>query len=100
MKVVIINRPKSAPPLEAMPALIAGVGAWVEKYGPRMEALYFFAAGGGFGVLDVEDSAEVFKMMAEYPFTNYADVEVRAVVGPETAVQALQEVHAAASSAG
>ena len=93
MKIVITNRPKSAPPLEAMPQLLAGLGAWVEKYGPRFESLYFFAAGGGFGVLEVEDSWEVLAMMAEYPFTNFADVEVRAVVDAATAVGALQGIH-------
>ena len=93
MKIAITNRPKSAPPLEAMPQLLQGLGAWVEKYGSRFEFLYFYAAGGGFGVIEVDEAAEVFAMMAEYPFTNYAEVDIRAVVDAATAVGALQGIH-------
>ena len=95
MKIAIIYRPKTPPPLDALPDMIDGMSAWVEQHAAKMETLYFFASGGGFGVLDIDDAAQAHRLMAEHPFTQYADVEVRPVVDPETALATLQEVAAA-----
>ena len=95
MKLAIIYRPKTPAPLDAMPDMIGGMSAWVEQHAAKMETLYFFAGGGGFGVLDIDDAADAYRLMAEHPFTQYADVEVRPVVDPETALRTLQEVAAA-----
>jgi hypothetical protein len=92
MKIAVTYRPKTPPPADAMPELFQGVGEWIKNYGDRFEVLYFFAGGGGFGVADIDDSAEVQRMMAEHPFTMYSDVETRAVVDAETALKQLQEV--------
>jgi hypothetical protein len=74
---------------------MAGLGAWVEKYGSRMSTLEFFIAGGGMGVIDIDDSAELHRMLAEHPFTPFADVEIRPVVAPAMEMANLQEVYAA-----
>jgi hypothetical protein len=94
MRVAIIYRPKSPAPPELLPQFLEGVSAWVDKYGGRMSTLEFFAGGGGFGVIDVDDSAEVQRIMAENPFTAYSEVEVRPVVDPGTAIGTLREVFA------
>ena len=92
MKVAIIYRPKTPPPLDALPEMLGGMGAWVEQHAAKMETLYFFAGGGGLGILDIDDAADAYRLMAEHPFTFYADVEVRPVVDPGTALRTLQEV--------
>ncbi len=94
MKLMVTYRPKQAPPPAEMPGMFARLAQWVETYGPQMETLYFFAGGGGFGVIDLDDSAAVQRMMAEHPFTPYADVEIRAVVPAADALATLREVFA------
>ncbi len=91
MKLAIIYRPKTPPPMEAAQGMFEGMGQWLQTYQDRMDMVYFFAAGGGFGVIDVDDSADLQKMLAEHPFTPYADVEVRPVVDAQTALRNLQE---------
>ena len=95
MRVAVIYRPKHAPPFELMPQLMQGMAEWVGRYQDRMETTYFFVGGGGFGVLDVDDSTELQRMVAEHPFTPFSDVEIRPVVDPGTALKTLQEVVAA-----
>ncbi len=100
MRVAIIYRPKSPAPLEAIPQFMQALTAWVDKYSGRMSTLEFFAAGGGFAVIDVDDSADLFRITAENPFTPFSEVEVRPVVDPHTALATLQDVFAGMASGG
>ena len=100
MRVAVIYRPKNAPPPEHMPQMMQGMAEWVSRYQDRMETIYFFAGGGGFGVLDIDDSTELQRILAEHPFTPFADVEIRPVVEPGTALKTLQEVFAARAQTG
>jgi hypothetical protein len=97
MRVAIIYRPRDAVPAEALPTLMEGMGAWLQKHGARFETLEFFVAGGGFGVIDIADSAELHVLAAEHPFTAYSDVEVRPVVPPGQAMENLRQAFAARS---
>jgi len=81
--------------------LMGAMGEWVEKYGKRFSTLEFFVAGGGFGVIDVEDSSELHRIAAENPFTPFSEVEIRPVVEPSAAMAITSEVFAAhAQTAG
>ena len=100
MRVAVIYRPRNAPPFELMPQLIQRMTEWVGRYQERAEMTYFFVGGGGFGVIDIDDSAELQRMLAEHPFTPFADVEIRPVVDPDTALKALQGVFAAGGQTG
>jgi hypothetical protein len=73
------------------------MGAWLAEHQSRFSTLEFFVGGGGFGVLDVSDSAELQKMVAANPFSPFSDVEIRPVVEPGQAMQILQEAFAQAS---
>jgi hypothetical protein len=75
--------------------LFGAMGQWVEKYGQRFSTLEFFVGGGGFGVIDVDDSAELQRIAAENPFTPFSDVEIRPVVEPGAALAIVSEVLAA-----
>jgi muconolactone delta-isomerase len=65
-----------------------------------METMEFFIGGGGFGVIDIDDSAELQRIIAEHPFTLFADVEIRPVVDPDTGLRTLQDAFAARAGAG
>lgn len=98
MRVAIIYRPKSPPPPEAFPQLLQRLGSWVDKHGGRMSTLEFFTGGGGLGVIDLDDSAELHRIMADNPFTPFSDVEVRPVLDPQTAMATWSEVFAEMAS--
>ena len=95
MRVAVIYRPKHPVPREAIPMMVDAMAAWAEKYGPRFSTLEFFVAGGGFGVIDIDDSAELNRMTAENPFTTFSEVEIRPVVDPAVGLATLREAFAA-----
>jgi hypothetical protein len=99
VRVAVIYRPRNPPPLEAIPMLAAGLGQWLEKYGKRFSTIEFFVAGGGLGVIDIDDSAELNRMTAENPFTPFSEVEIRPVVDPSVALATMAEVYAARAKA-
>jgi hypothetical protein len=69
MRVAIIYRPKNTPPRERAAELIQRLADWTARSQDRAESTYFFAAGGGFAVMDIDDSAELQRMLTEHPFT-------------------------------
>jgi hypothetical protein len=99
VRVAVIYRPRNVPPLEEFPMLMGAMGQWVENYGERFSTLEFFVGGGGFGVIDVDDSAELQRIAAENPFTPFSEVEIRPVVEPGTALGILGEAFAARAQA-
>ena len=95
MRVAVIYRPRNTPPMEAFPMLMGAMGEWFAKYGERFTALEFFVGGGGFGVLEIDDSAELQRISAENPFTPFSEVEIRPIVEPGAAIAILSEAFAA-----
>ena len=94
MRVAIISTPRTSPPPEALPELLGAMSEWVNRYRDRMEHLDFFVGGGGTGVIDVDDSLELTRIMAEMPFTPFSDLEIRPVADPGAALRVLQEAFA------
>lgn len=91
MKMVVIYRPRTTPPLEAMGGMFEGMRQWLDAHEGTFDNVYFFVGGGGFGVGDFDDSDEVMRMAAEHPFTVFSDVEIRPIVEAGAGLQALQE---------
>jgi len=91
MKFAIIYRPKHPPPPDAMPELLSAMGEWMQTNGSKAEALHFFVGGGGFGIFETDDAAELSAMISSHPFTPYSDVEIKATLDPATAMTVLQE---------
>ena len=100
MRVAVIYRPRDPAPPDAIPMLMAGMDAWLEKYGRRFSTIEFFVAGGGFGVIDVDDSAELHRIAADNPFTPFSEVEIRPVIEPARAMANLREAFAAMGAGG
>jgi hypothetical protein len=98
MRVAVIYRPKSPAPPEAAPFMLERLRGWCDKHAPSFSALEFFMGGGGLGILDIDNSAELHRMIAENPFTPYSDVEIRPVLDPGTALDTMGEVMAAAAA--
>jgi hypothetical protein len=99
MRAALIWRPRNAAPPEAFPALMGALGQWVERHSSRFSTLEFFVIGGGLGITDVDDSAELLRIVAENPFTPYMDVDIMPVVDPGTGMQAYGELASALSAA-
>lgn len=99
MRVAVIYRPRSAASPEVAPMLMESLGQWVERYSKRFSTIEFFVIGGGLVLMDIDDSTELQRIMAENPFTPYMDVEVMPVVDPGTAMATYAETFAAFAAA-
>jgi hypothetical protein len=75
-----------------LPMMLEGTTMWLDKYGERFTSLWWFAQGGGVGISEVMDEAELLRMMAEHPFTAYCDVEVQICVDPRTGVDSYKAI--------
>lgn len=95
MKIAVIYRPRNAPPPELVPGLLEGTRQWLDSHAARFEQVYFFTNGGGFGVIDADDSTELMRLSAEHPFTPFSDVEIRPVLEADEALGTLQQAFAA-----
>jgi hypothetical protein len=104
MHVCVTYKPATAPPPEMLPMLVEGTRQWLDRYGQQFDTLWWFAQGGGIGVMETSDESELMRMMAEHPFTPYSDVDVQICVDPRTGIdtfgQVLKERMAAMQAAG
>lgn len=91
MRMIVIYRPRTTPPPEAMAGMFEGVRAWIENHQGKFEQVQFFVGGGGYGVGDFDSSEDLMQIAAEHPFTPFSDVETRPVVAAEEALRMLQE---------
>ena len=91
MKVLVTARPKFPIPPDQFGALTQGFVAWRERYRPKMESFYFFAGkGGGCGILDAADEAELSQIMLEWPFAFFSEIDIEPVVDGVVGLKQLQ----------
>ena len=91
MRLAVIYRRNSVPPPDMLPQLMERLAGWTAEHQHRFSVLEFFVGGGGFGVLEVNDSADLERMIAAHPFTLFSDIEIRPVVEPSLGLQLLRE---------
>ncbi len=92
MRVLVIARPKHFVPPEQLSTLVQAFSDWREQYRSQMEVFEFFAgAGGGFAVLNVPDEATLQRIVMEYPFNPYNDLEARPILDGDTALRQWQD---------
>jgi hypothetical protein len=88
MRALVVGTPQFQIPPDQLPGIIEGALSWHERYQDKLEAFGTFPGGGGFGVIEVADEAELNQVILEMPFSWFSNVEVRPFV---TGVQGLQQ---------
>ena len=87
MRFLVIQTPKYPLPLEEIPALLAAEREWYDRNREHLEAYGWFADTGGFGLVDVPDAETLSRLNREHPFARSADIQMRAVIDADIAVQ-------------
>lgn len=95
MRFLVIGTPKFPAPPEMVPTLIDAAEEWQKRYSGKLETFGLFPGGGGFGIADVSDEAELHRMLVEMPFTPFSDYEIKVVVDAPTAWGQAREAFAA-----
>jgi muconolactone delta-isomerase len=95
MRFLVIATTKFPAPPEMVPALIDAGEKWQASYTDKLEAFGLFPGGGGFGIADVSDEAELHRIILENPFTPFSDYEIKVIVDAPTAWQQAREAFAA-----
>jgi hypothetical protein len=90
MRFLVISTPKYQVPLEQLPGMLAGERDWYDRNREYLEAYGWFPEGGGFGIADVPDVETLSRVNNEHPFAYSSDIEIRAVVDADVAVQQLR----------
>jgi hypothetical protein len=91
MKVLITVNAKHPVPPEMMPGLIQGFIDWRARYRSQMESFYFWAGGGGGGgIINAADEASLHRMMLEFPFAFFSDINAQPIVEGDVALQNFQ----------
>jgi hypothetical protein len=93
MRVLILSRPKFPPPMEMMIPLMDAFAGWRERYRPVMETFDFFVSGGGgCGIVNPPDDGTLTRMMMEYPWGPFSDVELLLLSDGDAAIAQFREI--------
>jgi muconolactone delta-isomerase len=84
MRFLVVATPKVPAPPDMIPAMIDGAEQWQQRYDDKLESFGLFPAGGGFGIVDVSDEAELHRMILEMPFSPFSDHMIKPIVDPAT----------------
>ncbi len=89
MRALIVDRgPRFQTPPEHLLALWDEFAQWRNRWREKMESFQFFVAGwGGFAVVDVTDETELQKMILEYPFSSFSELDVRPIMDGDEALK-------------
>ena len=95
MRFLIVSTPRTTPPADMLLGMLDRSEEWHQRYADRLESFGLFPGGGGFGVIDIHDEAELHRMLAEMPFSAFNTVEVRSFVDGATGWRQAKEAVAA-----
>ena len=95
MRFLVTATPRTTVPPDMLVGMLDRAEDWQQRYNDRFESFGLFPGGGGFGVVDVRDEAELHRMMAEMPFAAFSDVQVRTFVDGATGWRQAKEAVAA-----
>jgi hypothetical protein len=99
MRFMVVIHPQFPIPPEMLPAMIDGFTDWWGQYRDRWEAAGFFAGeNGGGGVCNVADEVEFHRMIMEWPFTPFSEIESHSLVDVDTALTQWREILAAVAA--
>ena len=83
-------------PEELLPSLFAAEKQWRDRYADRLDSYAWFAAGGGTGIIDVDDAETLAEAIHSHPFSPYSRTEVRPVADADVIARRLEAAGAAA----
>jgi hypothetical protein len=87
VRFIAIARLISPLPPEQLPSIMERFAEWREQYREHLQSFEFFAGSpGGFMVINAPDEVVLNQLMAEYPFVEYVDIEVRPIIDGDTAL--------------
>ena len=95
MRVSVHVTPRTPPPPEALPDMFQAFQAWRDRYRDQMETFQFFVGGGGMGIINGSDEAELQRIITEFPFTPFSNMDVRVIVDGDVALRQWGEMLAA-----
>jgi muconolactone delta-isomerase len=84
MRALVTSTPKVPPPPDAVIGMIDAAERWQERYASNFESFGLFPGGGGYGIVNVEDEAELHRMLAQMPFGPFSTWEIRVIVDGAT----------------
>jgi hypothetical protein len=100
MRFLVVATPKVMAPPEIVPSLIDGAEQWQRRYDDQLEAFGLFPAGGGFGIVNVSDEAELHRMILEMPFSPFSDHVIQPIIDATTGLHQAREAFAAMAASG
>ena len=77
MHVLVVATPRDPIPPDMLGQMIDGSLAWYDRYADKFLAFGTFPAGGGFGVIEADDTETVSRMIVEMPFSAVSNHDVR-----------------------
>ena len=95
MRFLVVVTPKHPAPPDRVLQMIDGLEAWHDRHSDKFESFGLFPGGGGYGVVEIGDEASLHRIIAENPFTPFANTEIRVAVDGPTGIQNAREVMAA-----
>lgn len=95
MRFLVVATQKFPAPPEIVPGLIDAAEEWQKRYSDTLEVFGLFPGGGGFGIADVADEAELHRIVFENPFTPFSDYEIKVIVDAPTAWRQARDAFAA-----
>ena len=91
MRVLVVSIPRQTPPPDLVAGMVDRSEAWQKRWSSRFESFGLFPGGGGYGVVNAADDAELHRIMAEMPFSPFNEVTIRPIVDGETGWQQMRE---------
>ena len=91
MRFLVVARPQFQIPPELLPQMIEGALEWHERYKEQLQEFGTFPGGGGFGIVEAQDSTRLNQLMLEMPFSPFAHHDVYPIVPGDTGLRQLRE---------
>lgn len=91
MRALVVSIPRQTPPPDVVLGMVDAAEAWQERWSGSLESFGLFPGGGGYGVVDVADEAELHRLMAEMPFSPFNEVTIRVIVDGATGWRQMRE---------
>jgi hypothetical protein len=73
------------------PMVTQGALDWYERYKDRFIEFGTFMGGGGFAIVEVDDSEELSQMIVEMPFATFSDVSAELYVEGDKGFRQFQD---------